>query len=367
MQSLNALTNPLLDSQTLIVFVNHLLTKAIQQHASDIHIEPFENMCRIRFRLQGQLQLIEEISLAFSLRVAARIKVMAKLDISERRLPQDGRCQFQSIDLRISTCPTFYGEKVVLRLLNAAHLFLNIEQLNFSSPQLALFLQAIRKPQGLILVTGPTGSGKTSTLYAALHHLNHIEKNIATVEDPIEIRLPGINQINVHPKIGLTFSTALRALLRQDPDIIMIGEIRDSETAKIAIQAAQTGHLVLATLHTNSAIETITRLKTMGILADQLTHALTLIIAQRLIRKMCPLCFAETCSQCVKGYIDRIPIYEFLPMTEKIAQLIGIESDTHALFTQAKLDGFISLRDAGVEKVTAGLTTLTELNRVLPS
>lgn len=373
--------------EPLIRFVDHLIQHALQESASDIHIEPYEQICRIRYRQDGLLYEMAEIPINLVARLVTRLKVMAKLDISERRLPQDGRLQIQkeknrAIDIRINTCPTLFGEKIVLRILDANKIALDIHSLGMSETQKNLFLEKISAPQGMILVTGPTGSGKTVTLYSALHFLNTSEKNISTVEDPVEIQLNGINQVNINPKIGLHFSTILRNFLRQDPDIIMIGEIRDTETADIAIQAAQTGHLVLSTLHANSAIETITRLQSMGGTTYNLTSSISLIVAQRLIRKLCDHCkmphtltakklielgFKETdfilyrakgCEHCQQGYQGRIGIYEMLSITESI---------THAILSGTTIfkENFLSLREMGLEKIRQGITSLAEINRVI--
>jgi len=362
--------------EPLIKLVDNLIDQAIQRLASDIHIEPYEHFCRIRYRQQGILCEATEIPQKFSHRLITRLKVLAKLDISERRLPQDGRIQHRQMDIRINTCPTLFGEKVVLRLLNSNPHLLDIHSLGMTEQQKTIFIDKISKPQGMILVTGPTGSGKTATLHSALHFLNTPEKNISTVEDPIEIQLPGINQVNVQPKIGLTFSTVLRTFLRQDPDIIMVGEIRDTETANIAIQAAQTGHLVLSTLHTNNAIETLTRLLTMGIPAYHIASSISLIIAQRLVRILCPYCKqkdahalsvyqAHQCDRCFQGYQGRIGIYEFLPITQAITQLITQQADSKIIQATAKQEGFLSLQEIGYQKALDGITSLIELNRVI--
>lgn len=374
--------------EPLIQFVDNIIKHALSQAVSDIHIEPYENNCRIRYRQHGVLYEVNEIPHLLASRVATRLKVIAKLDISERRLPQDGRFQLHDIDIRINTCPTLFGEKVVLRLLNSAKISLEINQLGLNQPQLDLFIQSISQPQGMILVTGPTGSGKTVTLYSAVHYLNKPEKNISTAEDPIEIRLAGINQVNINTKIGLHFSTILRAFLRQDPDIIMVGEIRDAETADIAIKAAQTGHLVLSTLHTNSAIEAITRLRSMGALSYNIASSVSLIIAQRLLRKLCEHCKkpekltlpilgqfglptnfsqhaiyrAHGCQKCLNGYTNRIAIYEFLPITENIAQCISADHSAQIIMQETKCT---TLKQAGLKKLLQGVTSLTELNRVL--
>ena len=373
--------------EPLVKFVDNMIQHAFQQKASDIHIEPYETICRIRYRMHGILHAVNEVPLILASRIVTRLKVLAKLDISEKRLPQDGRFQLGIIDIRINTCPTLFGEKIVLRLLNSNNMSLAMDHLGMSLHQKNILLKMISQPQGMVLVTGPTGSGKTMTLYSALHFLNQAEKNISTVEDPIEIRLPGINQVNINTKIGLDFSAVLRTFLRQDPDIIMVGEIRDTETANIAIQAAQTGHLVLSTLHTNSAIETITRLRAMEILPYNIASSISLIIAQRLIRVLCehckqqdtlprsftlpshlshsPIYRAIGCAHCHRGYTTRTAIYEFLPFTEPITKLITGASDTHTLSTFTKQAGFITLKDSMLEKVCQGVTSLAEVNRVL--
>ncbi|OGT53106.1 MAG: hypothetical protein A3E84_02455 [Gammaproteobacteria bacterium RIFCSPHIGHO2_12_FULL_42_13] len=367
--------------EPIIKLVNSVIQHAIQLSASDIHIEPYATSYRIRHRQDGMLCNTAEIQHHLACRVITRLKVMAKLDITERRLPQDGRIQLiqdnkHTIDLRLSTCPTLLGEKVVLRILNLNHINLDINNLGFTDRQKNLFLTKISQPQGLILVTGPTGSGKTITLYSALQRLNTVEKNISTVEDPVEIQLPGLNQIHVHAKIGLGFATVLRALLRQDPDIIMIGEIRDNETASIAIQAAQTGHLVLSTVHANNAIETIIRLQSMGIAPHNLISAITLIIAQRLVRKLCAYCKKPTtneplsfhpqgCSHCRQGYQGRIALFELLPMTDKITHLLLSQTSPTSIFRDAKQEGFECMQDIASEKVKQGVTSTSEINRVV--
>lgn len=374
--------------EPLVQFVDHIIQHALQQKASDIHIEPYETICRIRYRQDGILYEVAEIPIIFATRLVTRLKVMAKLDISEQRLPQDGRFKINNIDIRINTCPILFGEKIVLRLLDAKNASLDINELGLTENQKNLFFEKITRPQGLILVTGPTGSGKTLTLYSALNYLNNSEKNISTVEDPIEIQLHGINQVNINPKINLHFTTALRTFLRQDPDIIMIGEIRDTETAEIAIQAAQTGHLVLSTLHTNSAIEAITRFQSMGVAAYNIINSITLIIAQRLVRKLCSRCkqkenlsrstlknlaitedntiyHAVGCQYCLQGYYGRTGIYEFLPVTPSIAELIISQASTQSIIDAANKEGFCSLRETGLTKVLQGITSLTEINRVI--
>lgn len=374
--------------EPLIKFVDHLILHARQQSASDIHIEPFEKCCRIRYRQDGILYLISEIPLHLAIRLATRLKVMAKLNIAERRLPQDGRFHCHQTDIRMNTCPTLFGEKIVLRLLDTNKSTLDISQLGFTEKQHTLFIDKISQPQGLILVTGPTGSGKTTTLYSALQYLNHSEKNISSAEDPIEIQINGINQVAINPKINFDYATALRSFLRQDPDILMVGEIRDYETADIAIQAAQTGHLVLSTLHTNSAVETLSRLQLIGIPIYNLINSISLIVAQRLIRKLCNVCKqpekksikmlknlnlpeesyfyrAVGCTKCLKGYQGRLGIYEILVMTEEISSLFSSHTHPTIFLSHLKQTGFDSLYDSGLKKVMDGTTSLTELNRVL--
>lgn len=365
------------NESSLILFVENLLTHAIKLGASDVHIEPYDRYCRIRYRQDGLLYEIAEISNPLAIRIISRLKILSNLDIAERRLPQDGRFQFQSQDIRLSSCPTLFGEKIVLRILHHQSHLLNLDNLQLSTKQKNLFLKKIAKPQGMILVTGPTGSGKTVTLYTALNLLNSSTKNISTVEDPIEIQLKGINQINIHPKIGLQFSTLLRTLLRQDPDVLMVGEIRDTETAEIALQAAQTGHLVLSTLHTNSALEAFSRLQAMGIPAYQLLHSITLIIAQRLLRKLCNLCKrpdeiesgfyqAIGCPECLQGYRDRMSIYEFLPLTKKVKTYLSL-GKYHLIEKYRQQKNWLSLKESALRKVANGTTSLAEMNRVMHS
>lgn len=375
---LNPLDNVIESDDTLIIkFVNRLLLSAIEQGVSDIHFEPFAEIYRIRFRIDGLLVTTATPAAVLATRINARIKVMANLDISERRLPQDGRIHFNQIDWRVSTCPTLHGEKIVVRLLNAKQTLLALPQLAFSDKQLATLLQALHCPQGLILVSGPTGSGKTTTLYSAINYLNTGEKNIVTVEDPVEIDLFGITQVNIHEKIGLGFAPILRAFLRQDPDVMMIGELRDAETADLASKAAQTGHLVLATVHANSATETLTRLLHLGLSLDQLVSSLRLIIAQRLVRRLCDACKtinqslaipsyqAQGCQYCVQGYRGRIAIFEMMPVNQILkAKLLAAESIL-AIQQQAEKDGMQTLYQAGVDKLHAGLTTPQELQRIL--
>ncbi|MDX1900372.1 MAG: ATPase, T2SS/T4P/T4SS family [Gammaproteobacteria bacterium] len=373
--------------EPLIQFVNDIIIRAQRNNISDIHIEPYEKCCRIRYRQHGVLQTVNEIPVRLAARMTTRLKILAKLDISERRLPQDGHFRFQQTDIRINICPVLHGEKTVLRLLNASHKSLLITEIGMDAIQQRQFEEAISQPQGLILVTGPTGSGKTVTLYAALHYLNSTEKNISTIEDPVEIHLPGINQTNIHPRIGLSFAKILRGLLRQDPDIIMLGEIRDSETAEIAMQAAQTGHLVLSTLHTNNTFETIMRLQSMGISVRCLAHATRLIIAQRLIRTLCLQCrqiddavptyfsqfnFADFpryravgCHACNAGYTGRTALYEILPLTPELRTHIQDNAPQKIIIEAAKKLGYLPLLDAGIQKIQHGMTTFSELKRVL--
>ena len=378
------------DDEPVIQFADHLIDEAIEHRISDIHIEPYEEHCRIRFRRDGLLHEAAVVPLHLATRLATRFKIMGNMNIAERRLPQDGRIQLREPDkrdIRINTCPTLHGEKMVLRILDAGHVQLDIHLLGLTATQEALLLANLAQPQGLILVTGPTGSGKTMTLYSALHYLNQIEKNIVTVEDPVEIELPGINQVNVNPKIGLDFASVLRTCLRQDPDIIMIGEIRDTETANIAVQAALTGHLVLSTLHTRSAVETMIRLQSMGIAAYHLANSISLIVAQRLVRKLCDHCkqpeilpprlddtHAHTtpftafrpigCQYCNQGYQGRIGIFELLPVTEKITQCLLSGKSLSQILIQVQRTEGMRLWEAGLQKIRQGITSLAEITRV---
>lgn len=364
--------------EPLIKFVDHVLLHAKQQTVSDIHIEPYATECRIRYRRDGLLHEVTTLPAELAVRFVTRLKVIAKLDITERRLPQDGRFQLHDMDIRINTCPTFFGEKIVLRLLDVNKLSLKMERLGMNDLQKEIFIKKINQPHGLILITGPTGSGKTTTLYSALSYLNSTEKNISTVEDPVEIQLNGINQVNICPKIGLDFAAVLRTLLRQDPDVIMVGEIRDKETADIAMLAAQTGHLVLSTLHTNSALDTLQRLRSLGITDYNLTHSISLIIAQRLLRQLCPLCKqpetldndklifrAQGCRECLQGYHGRIGIYEFLPFTEVLTHLILSQATTTQLYSELEKEGFVSLRQMAKAALLSGKSSVTEMNRVI--
>lgn len=384
------------DDAPVVKFVNKLLLDAIRRGASDIHFEPYETSFRIRFRIDGILLEVARPPFSMRSRIAARLKVMARLDISERRLPQDGAIKLKlsksrSIDFRVNSLPTVYGEKIVLRILDPASARLGIDILGFTSAQRRMYERALAEPQGMILVTGPTGSGKTVTLYTGLNILNTAERNISTAEDPVEIKVPGVNQVNVLPKIGLDFASALRAFLRQDPDVVMVGEIRDLETAEIAVKASQTGHLVLSTVHTNSAAETLTRLRNMGVAPFNIASSVSLIIAQRLARKLCPHCkqsaeipreallkegFSEDelhgatiyhpvgCRQCTLGYKGRVGIYEVVPVSDAISQLIMQEGNSLELDEQARREGHPDLRRSGLLKVLEGTTSLEEINRV---
>ncbi|MFT7684384.1 MAG: type IV pilus assembly protein PilB [Moritella dasanensis] len=385
------------DDAPIVKFVNKILLDAIKKGASDIHFEPYEFKYRVRFRIDGILHEMVSPPVNLAMRFSARLKVMAKLDIAERRVPQDGRIKLKlsknkSVDLRVSTLPTMWGEKVVMRILDSNQASLNIDILGYDEKQKALYLTALQKPQGMILVTGPTGSGKTVSLYCGLNILNTVERNISTAEDPIEINLSGINQVQINLKAGLTFPMALRSFLRQDPDVVMVGEIRDIETAEIAIKAAQTGHLVLSTLHTNSAAETLTRLSNMGVPAYNIGSSVSLIIAQRLGRRLCNECkqpedipaielaklgFSQQqidlcitpfkavgCKQCTKGYKGRVGIYEVLPMSDTIARMILTGSNSMELNDQAQQEGMDTLRQSALQKVIDGVTSLIEVERI---
>lgn len=380
----------------VVRFINKIILDAVNAGASDLHFEPYEKTYRIRFRRDGILYENATPPVSIANRFSARLKVMARLDISERRIPQDGRFKMRlssnrTIDFRISTCPTLFGEKVVMRVLDPGSAKLGIDALGYEPAQKDLFMNAIHKPQGMVLVTGPTGSGKTVSLYTALNILNTNDVNISTCEDPVEINLPGINQVNVNIKAGLTFSAALRAFLRQDPDVIMVGEIRDLETAEIAVKAAQTGHMVLSTLHTNSASDTLTRLINMGIPAYNLATSITLVIAQRLARLLCQHCKIPAtvpesvllqsgfspdeiptlqifepkgCDKCKNGYKGRIGIYEVLHVTPLISSIIMSGGNAIDLYTAAVKEGMWDLRKSGLNKVKHGLTSLEELFRI---
>ena len=387
------------DETPVVRFVQATLLDAIRTGASDIHFETYRGSSRVRFRVDGVLREESQPPVEMGPRLASRLKVMAELDIAERRIPQDGRLRLalegeRSIDMRVNTMPTMWGEKIVLRILDASATQVSVDKLGFDSEQQRLFLEALALPQGMILVTGPTGSGKSVTLYAGLNVLNTEERNIATAEDPVEINVEGINQVQVNPKVGLDFATALRAFLRQDPDVVMVGEIRDLETAETAVQAAQTGHLLLATLHTNSAAETLTRLRNMGVPAFNLATSVSLIVAQRLARVLCETCRRplsippdalakegidaaeldrgkrlftanpEGCGNCRKGYRGRTGIYEVVRVTPTMSKLILDGGDSMELAAEARTEGFPSLRRSGLAKVLAGVTSLAEINRV---
>lgn len=384
------------EDQPIITFINKMLHDAIRKGASDLHFEPYEKSYRIRFRIDGILHEVASPPVALSMRLSARLKVMSRLDIAEKRVPQDGRIklrlsQKKSIDFRVSSLPTLWGEKIVMRILDSDSAMLGIDILGYEAAQKQLYLNALAQPQGMILVTGPTGSGKTVSLYTGLNILNTEQTNISTAEDPVEINLPGINQVQVNPKAGLTFPMALKSFLRQDPDVIMVGEIRDLETAEIAIKAAQTGHLVLSTLHTNSAPETLTRLLNMGVPAYNVASSVTLIIAQRLARRLCNHCkepevLPETellrqgfrpeqlaglklfkpvgCDYCTGGYKGRVGIYEVMPITAAIAQKIMQGANSLDIAQQAQLEQINNLRQSGLLKAASGLTSLAEVNRV---
>jgi type IV pilus assembly protein PilB len=381
----------------IVRFVNKLMLDAIRRGASDIHFEPYEKLYRVRFRMDGVLKEIAQPPVQLAGKLSARLKVMSRLDIAERRVPQDGRIKMRlsknrAIDFRVSTCPTLFGEKIVLRILDPAQAALGIDSLGYEPFQRDLYTKFLAKPQGMILVTGPTGSGKTVSLYTGLHILNREDTNISTAEDPSEINLPGVNQVNVNPKVGLTFAAAMRAFLRQDPDVIMVGEVRDLETAEIAIKAAQTGHLVLSTLHTNDAPQTLTRLIDMGVKPYAIATSVSLIIAQRLARRLCSHCklpldipkeallkegFQEAdvaaglkifipkgCSNCTDGYKGRVGIYQVLPVTESIARIILAGGSAVDIGEQAAKEGVWDLRRSGLEKVKQGLTSIQEVNSV---
>ncbi|MFG6666506.1 type IV-A pilus assembly ATPase PilB [Halomonas sp. HNIBRBA4712] len=384
------------DDAPVVKFVNKVLLDAISRGASDIHFEPFESQYRVRFRIDGMLIEVAKPPFSMRERIAARLKIMSRLDISERRLPQDGAIKLQlsrtrSIDFRVNSLPTVYGEKLVLRILDPSSVRLGIEQLGFSAEQQRYYEAALKRPQGMILVTGPTGSGKTVTLYTGISMLNEIERNICTAEDPVEIKVAGINQVNVLPKIGLDFASALRAFLRQDPDVVMVGEIRDLETAEIAVKAAQTGHMVLSTVHTNSAAQTLTRLANMGVASYNIASSVTLIIAQRLARRLCPRCKtaadipfeallkagfkkeqldnvtiykAVGCKQCTQGYKGRVGVYEVLPISDAMRTLIMRDGNAIDIDALARKEDHPSLYQSCLARVLDGSTSLEEVNRI---
>jgi type IV pilus assembly protein PilB len=386
-----------IDDAPVVRFVNKVMLDAIKRNASDIHFEPYEKYYRIRLRQDGVLVEIAKPPAALAVKVAARLKVMARLDIAERRIPQDGRIKMRlsknrAIDFRVNTCPTLFGEKVVCRLLDPASASVGIDALGYEEDQKQIYVEQLAKPYGMILVTGPTGSGKTVSLYTGLNILNTEDRNISTAEDPSEINMPGVNQVNVNPKVGLTFASALRAFLRQDPDIIMVGEIRDLETAEIAIKAAQTGHLVLSTLHTNDAPKTLTRMVDMGIKPYAIASTVSLIIAQRLARRLCTNCkkpidvpaeallkegfsedeveagitiyAADGCSQCTSGYKGRLGIFQVMPVSDTIGRIIMEDGNALQIADQAAVEGIADLRASGLKKIKDGLTSLEEINRV---
>jgi type IV pilus assembly protein PilB len=384
------------DDTPVVKFVNKVLLDAIKKGASDIHFEPYETEFRVRLRLDGVLKNIAKAPIKLQPRISARLKVMAQLDIAEKRVPQDGRIKLnisktKQMDFRVSTCPTLFGEKVVLRLLDGSAAKLGIDKLGYEDNQKQLYMDALAKPYGMILVTGPTGSGKTVSLYTGLNILNTEERNISTAEDPVEIRVPGINQVQMNVKRGMTFAVALRSFLRQDPDIIMVGEIRDLETAEIAVKAAQTGHLVLSTLHTNDAPQTISRLMNMGIAPYNITSSVTLVIAQRLARRLhdckrkinlpdaallaegfteadiqtgIQLYEAVGCSDCNEGYKGRLGIYQVMPMSEAIQKIILQGGNVLQIAEAAQISGVSDLRQSALLKAKQGVTSLAEINRV---
>ena len=384
------------DDAPVVRFVHKMLLDAIKSGSSDLHFEPYEKSYRVRMRTDGMLREVAKPPIQLSGRIAARLKVMASLDISERRKPQDGRIKMRlskskSIDFRVNTLPTLWGEKVVIRILDPSSAQMGIDALGYEPAQKDLYMAALKQPQGMILVTGPTGSGKTVSLYTGLNILNTVDINISTAEDPVEINMEGINQVNVNPRQGLDFAQALRSFLRQDPDVIMVGEIRDLETAEIAIKAAQTGHLVLSTLHTNSAAETLTRLQNMGVQGFNIATSVSLIIAQRLARKLCSHCkkpidiprealikegFPEArigsftiyepvgCDLCNGGYKGRVGIYEVVKNTPALQHLIMAEGNSLQIDIQMRKDGFDDLRTSGLHKAMQGITSLEEINRV---
>jgi type IV pilus assembly protein PilB len=390
--------NSNVDDTPVVRFINGILTTAIKTGASDIHFEPYEKAYRVRTRIDGILHEVKTAPIALGGRIAARLKVLSRLNIAERRIPQDGRMRLKlsktkAIDFRVNTCPTLFGEKIVLRILDPTSAQLGIDALGYEDEQKELFLKTMHNPYGMILVTGPTGSGKTVSLYTALNILNTDDRNISTAEDPAEITLQGINQVNVNPAAGLNFSDALRAFLRQDPDIIMVGEIRDLETAEIAIKAAQTGHMVLSTLHTNDAPQTLTRLANMGVPPFNIASAVSLIIAQRLARRLCNNCktkddlptealleegFTQAqidsevtiykavgCESCTAGYKGRVGVYQVMPISEAMGRIIMEGGNSMQLADQSKKEGISDLRESGLKKVAAGLTSLEEINRVI--
>ncbi len=387
------------DDAPIVVYINKILLDAIKKGASDLHFEPYEKSFRIRFRIDGILSEIAKPPVSLASRMAARLKVMSKLDIAERRVPQDGRIKLalskkKSIDFRVSTLPTMWGEKIVMRILDSSSAMLGIDMLGYDPEQKKIYMDALEQPQGMILVTGPTGSGKTVSLYTGLNILNTQERNISTAEDPVEINLEGINQVQINNRAGLTFPSALRSFLRQDPDIVMVGEIRDLETAEIAIKAAQTGHLVLSTLHTNSAAETLTRLLNMGVPSYNVASSVSIIIAQRLARRLCPQCKtpeqlsefqlleqgyshqqvpevtlfkAVGCDHCTDGYKGRVGIYEVIKISSEVSSIIMAGGNSLDIAKQCQKEGYNNLRQSGLIKAMQGVTSLAEVNRVTTS
>ena len=386
-----------IEDAPVVRFVNKVLLDAIKRGASDVHFEPYEKMFRVRSRLDGVLSEVAQPPVALANKVCARLKVMSRMDIAERRVPQDGRIKMRlskrrAIDFRVNTCPTLFGEKIVLRILDPSSAKLGIDALGYDDHQKEMYQKHLNKPYGMILVTGPTGSGKTVSLYTGLNILNTIDRNISTAEDPAEINLPGINQVNVNPKVGLTFASSLKAFLRQDPDVIMVGEIRDLETAEIAIKAAQTGHLVLSTLHTNDAPRTLTRLVDMGVKPYAIATSVSLIIAQRLARRLCDNCKEAKdipqeallregfekgdiengltifgpigCRSCNDGYKGRLGIFQVMEVSETMGRIIMEGGNAIQIADQAVTEGVLDLRGAGLNKVKEGLTSLEEINRV---
>ncbi|MEB6678970.1 type IV-A pilus assembly ATPase PilB [Acinetobacter lwoffii] len=386
------------DEAPIVKYINKLLIDAIRMGASDLHFEPYEKIYRVRYRVDGVLRQIATPPLQLANRLSSRLKVMSQMDISEKRVPQDGRIKLKlsknkAIDFRVNSLPTLFGEKLVLRILDPSSAMLGIDALGYEPEQKDLFMQALDKPQGMLLITGPTGSGKTVSLYTGLNILNREDTNISTAEDPVEINLQGINQVNVNNKVGLTFSAALKSFLRQDPDIVMVGEIRDLETAEIAIKAAQTGHMVMSTLHTNSAPETLTRLRNMGVPSFNIATSVNLVIAQRLARRLCSQCkkpadipkqsllemgFTETdlqqpefqiyepvgCNECREGYKGRVGIYEVMKVTPEISRIIMEDGNALEIADASARAGFNNLRRSGLIKVMQGVTSLQEVNRV---
>ncbi|WP_444994559.1 type IV-A pilus assembly ATPase PilB [Aliikangiella sp. IMCC44359] len=384
------------DDAPIVRFVNKILLDAIKKGASDLHFEPYEKKYRVRFRIDGILSEVAGPPITLATRISARLKVMSRLDISEKRVPQDGRIKLKlsrnkAIDFRVSTLPTLFGEKIVMRILDPTSAQLGIDVLGYEEEQKALFMDAIHKPQGMVLVTGPTGSGKTVSLYTAVNIINTPERNISTAEDPVEINLEGVNQVNVNPKAGLTFASALRAFLRQDPDIVLVGEIRDLETAEIAIKAAQTGHLVLSTLHTNSAPETLTRMVNMGVAPFNIATSVNLVIAQRLARRLCENCKQEVslpdevltsagfqakeigsfkifepvgCDNCTNGYKGRVGVYQVMKVSEDMGRIIMEGGNAIDIADQAAKEGVNDLHRSALLKVIQGVTSLEEVSRI---